>query len=1231
IGEYVKRGGSDNALGLLRYLLGMVRGDTSDAPPPIDLPAFGIWHPAAGETGFPDFASYAEWRDEKFPVKPWGFVGLMLHRHFWCVDKPEVEEELIRRLEDLGLGVIPVFVSGEDKDSSLDGVKFLLDAFLDENGDKRILALVKLTSLFQHGGVKVAGGDAPKAADDPFAFADASGAAPLFEDFVGDDSPAGGSVKLFRKLNVPVIQPVVSYRQSLGEWEKNPAGVAMELSWSVTMPEFEGAVMPMFVGGTEKALGALGGKSPRRPHPERVAKLARRTAAWARLSLKDVSERKVAFVVHNAPCASVEATVGIASRLDTFASLKNVLAKMKEAGYKVDVPENGEDVIKDIMEHKAISDFRWTTVQEIVGKGGALKLLPGETYRAWFDKYPEPVRERLVETWGNPPGEEKDEVPAPMVLDGNIIITGRPLGENAVVCVQPKRGCAGARCDGRVCLILHDPTIPPPHQYLATYRWLQEKDGFGADLVVHFGTLGNLEFLPGKSVGLSESCLSDLAIRDSPHVYFYNSDVTGHGMVAKRRSYAVLVDHAQTTHKESGLYGDLAEVRELLGEWTKAAASPMRRSELEAIIREKVKNSVLSMEIKGQKGSAVDGEEADFPKLAARLRDSLHQVASSLVESGLHTLGAMPAGKDLRDFAWSILRFESPESRSLRSIFAAARGFDLVSLGERSDETVADDLSGGEILELIGADALAYVGDLILGKDPWESFGEIAKVPADAKEKYLEDLLKVSERVKDIVRRVGASDEIGSFLNAAGGGYVTPGPSALICRGREDVLPTGRNFYTQDPDRVPTPAAHRTGVKLAEATVKKFLEEEGRYPESVAFFWISYDLLHSDGEDFSEILALMGAKPKWDAGGKVIGFEIVPLGELKRPRIDVSVRMSGIIRDSFPEAASLLDRAVMAVASLDEDVGTNFVRKHSLENMRDAGTEGEAESAEDKEKLWKRATARIYSTAPGTYASGVYYAVMASAWNDERDLTDIYVQHNSYLYGDDRPGVASPKDFMKLLKRVDVNSHKTFGDEQDFLNSGGFFAGAGGLSVAASRLQGKRIRDYCADTRELTAVRVRSLGEELGRSFKARLFNPVWIADMKKHGYKACAEISRRVSNAFGWQVTTKAVDDKVFDEIAKTYFLDPENRVFFEENNPWALEEIGRRLLEAEKRGLWNADPDLLAGLKENYLTLEGVLEESTEAHGGDLQGGSVDIVTASDVGSWKKKMDDFFSRHGV
>ncbi|MDR2339869.1 MAG: cobaltochelatase subunit CobN [Deltaproteobacteria bacterium] len=1188
---YMERGGANNALYLLRFLAGIVRGDLRDVPPPESLPPFGLWHPDAKGPclkGIPELLALYEERG----LRPWAWAGLVLHRHFWCVDKPEVEEAIIRAIESNGMGVIPAFISGEDSGASEESAEFLKGAFSGAAGPKA-RSIVKLTSIFQ-----------PNPGDRE---------SPGKGLFVGDDSPAHGSVRLFRELNVPVFQPVISFRQSNSEWEKNPQGVLLELAWSVAMPEFEGAVEPLFVGGTERPQGEPAPGSLRKPHPERVGRLADRVASWARLAQKPPSERKVAIILHNAPCASVEATVGTASRLDPFESVKNILGSLKAKGYKVRVPESGEEVIRDIMDHKAIADFRWTNVQEIVGKGGAIKLLPNGEYREWFDRFPEDVRAHMTEAWGKPPGEEIDEVPAAMVLDGDIVITGRKWGDNALVMLQPKRGCAGPRCDGRVCVVLQDPLVPPPHQYMASYRWLQEPSGYGADVILHVGTHGNLEFLPGKAVGLSGSCHTDLAIHKAPNLYIYNADVTSDGIAAKRRSYATLVDHMQATFKEGGLYGELSELRELLGEWARAGRQLGRRNEVEGIIRERLGASRLLPDLKPL--------DPDFETLAKRLRRALNETAASLVEGGLHAFGKPIGEADLPFFAYSVIRFENPEAPSIRHWLAKARGHSFQELLRDSSELVGGThLSGGEILEAIGSDGLRFTAMDLDGMGLGAILSELGleNAPGDC----LGGLAACHARILGIQERAKATDELGSLGNALAAGYVTPGPSALIMRGREDVLPTGRNFYSRDPSLVPTPAAWRVGKTLAEATVARFLEEEGRYPKSVSFFWISSDLINADGEEYAEMLALIGAKPVWSRSGKVTGFEIIPPAELKRPRIDLTVRMSGIMRDNFPEAVALLDNAVKAVALLDEP--DNYVRDHTLENLSLEG-KGPGGGAPDPSLGFRRAASRIYSNAPGSCSSGVYYAVMASAWESERDLADIFIAHNAYIYGADDYGVASPTAFRETLKRVDVNTHKLSGDEQDFLNSGGYFSAVGGMALTVEGLKGSKAKNYLSDTREPGALSVRTLGEELCRSFRTRLLNPAWIEAMKAHGYKGAADISRRITNTFGWQATTKEVDGAVFDELTRTYFLDPANREFFEKANPWALEEIGRRLLEAESRGLWDAEPGLLEELKEKYLALEGVLEESTEAYGGELQGGSVDIVTVRDISKWKERMDSF------
>ncbi|MDR3204851.1 MAG: cobaltochelatase subunit CobN [Deltaproteobacteria bacterium] len=1194
IAAYLDRGGDDNAYNLIKYLLGLVSGSVSDVPPPINLPRFGLWHPKAPELFYLNKEDYLKFYGSYKGLENLSFVGLILHRHYWCVDTPIIETTIIERLEEDGLGVLPIFISGEDSGASEEASQFLKEVFSPSPLGPKVKAVVKLTSMFQ----KNLQGESPS--------------------FPGDDGPALGSVRIFRELNAPIFQPLVSFRQSNSQWEQNTAGLASELSWSVAMPEFEGAIEPHYAGGTLKAIGETHSDGLRQPHLERIGHLVQRVVAWVRLSEKPISERKVAFILHNAPCASVEATAGTASGLDPFESLKNILSQMKLQGYQVKVPQSGGEIIEDMITHKAFSEFRWTTVQEIVAKGGALALIPTEKYRAWFDLYPDEVKQRLIQTWGQPPGEELEGVKPSMVLDGNLVISGRTWGDKAVILIQPKRGCAGSRCDGRVCLILQDPLIPPPHQYLAAYRYLQEPDEFGADLIVHVGAHGNLEYLPGKSVALSQSCYPDLTLGKVPHLYIYNSDVTADGITAKRRSYAVLVDHLQALYQECELYGELSELRELMGQYNKLSPNSniSLKEEIERLIRQKASQSSLASEL--------DLESNDFNSLSLKIRQALALTSDSLIEGALHVFGQRPIKSEAARFIYSILRFESPSQSSLRSALTRAKGLSWEEINlKKLDIIESFNLTGAEIVEEINRLALNLITKRLEGLTPNEIFNNLSlnNIEQDTRD----ELFKLFDRIDSIFERLNHCQEIGSLLNAFNGGYVSPGPSALITRGREDVLPTGRNFYSKDPSLSPTPAAWEVGQKMAEAVCQRFLTEEGRYPQSVAFFWISSDLINADGEDLAQMLALLGVKPLWAKGGKVMGFEIIPKEKLARPRIDLAVRTSGVVRDSFPEALALLDGAIKAVAELDEE--DNYPRLHTLDNLA-KDPQDKPLNSEESHKRFLRAASRVFSTAPGSYSSGVYYAVMASAWENEADLADIFIEHNAYIYGDENFGLAAPKEFKRTLERVDVNEIKIYGDEQDFLNCGGFFGAVGGLSLTAQRLKGSEVKNYCLDTRSPAFASVRSLSEELGRSFRVRLLNPAWIESMKKHGYKGAAEISRRVTNAYGWQATAKEIDHSFFDRLAQTYFLNSDNRAFFEIHNPFALEEIGRRLLEAESRGLWKTDHELLESLKESYLSLEGALEESVEAYGGELQGGAVDVVTARALPKWREKMEAFLGQ---
>jgi len=1189
--NYLIMGGEDNYTNLLRFLGQELAGTDSEVPGPQPVPWEALYHPAAGVPFFAAVDDYLAWhkgyaQERGLDRGPW--VGLLMSRHTWVNRDLAVDDCLIAELEAQGLRVLPVF-SHNLRDKGLGnkgGVQVIQEFFMTEQGEARIEALVRLQSYF----LGLQKGDGAE-----------------------ETQKAKSGSKAFAALNVPVFQPVVSSYKSPEEWEQDAQGLGSDVTWSVSMPEFEGSIEPLIIGGANRTVDGGSGApmEERTPIAERCAHLAKRVKKWVALRRKPVEQRRVAFIFNNNPCASVEATVGGAAGLDSLESVARILATMRAVGYAVEVPASGKELIENILSRKAISEFRWTTVDEIVKKGGALNLLPLKTYLKWWEGFPEEVKEKLRQTWGDPPGQEMDGVPPAMVYKGQIVITGVSYG-NAVICVQPKRGCAGSRCDGQVCKILHDPAVPPPHQYLATYRWLEKV--FRADVVVNVGTHGSLEWLPGKGVGLSRSCLPDLAIDELPHLYIYNADNPAEGVVAKRRGYAALLDHLQTVMTQAGLYGELEELDRMLAEYEQARITDHSRAHT-------LQHLILDMARQAKLGHQVDLDKGhyDFAETAREIHEALALIRNSQTNDGMHIFGELPQDEARQALIYSILRYDAGEEHSLRKTICQLMSLELGDLLANPGFVHPRwHKSHGQLLEevdQVGREAVAVA----LGASSCQSFQEgVRRILGERLvcDSTLPALAEVWDRLDELVRRLEESREIDSLLNGFRAGHVPAGPSGLITRGRDDVLPTGRNFYSLDPRKIPTPAAYRVGEGLAKAVMEKHQQEQGRFPQNVAICWMCSDIMWSDGEGMGQILSLLGVRPRWAAGGRVSGFEIIPLPELGRPRVDVTIKVSGITRDNFPECMELVDEAVVAVASLEEPLEQNFVRKHSLEKLNaDPGQGSQMDP-------WREATLRLFCTRPGTYQGGVSLAVYASAWKDIKDLSDIYLFFNGYGYGKGVFGSESHGQLASSLKTVDVTFSKVVSDEHDLLGCCCYFGGHGGMTAAARHVSGQQVKAYYGDTREPEQVAVRDLADEVRRVVRTKLLNPKRVEGMKRHGYKGAGDISKRVGRVYGWEATTQEVDDWIFDDIVRTFVMDEENRKFFQENNPWALEEMGRRLLEAHSRGLWEADPDALAALKEAYLEMEGWLEENMGEVEGNFQGGSVDIFAPEDVEEWKQMM---------
>ncbi|HOT07222.1 MAG TPA: cobaltochelatase subunit CobN [Methanotrichaceae archaeon] len=1142
VNRYVLFGGPENYKNMLKYACQKALGMDLQAEPPAELLWHGLYHPDSAAP-FATLEDYRKWYGQR--DRP--TVGILFGRNYWTSGDLSMIDSLIREMEhefdvlaafcfSMGDSDLGAWSSGEVAERIFKG---------------KVDAVINLQPVFR-------------------------------------THDHGDWIRLLKDLDVPVFHPLVAYHKTHEEWMKDIHGLSSsEVGWSVAMPELAGVIEPIIMGVTDRSVddGAL--VERHLPIQERASRIRRRVSAWIALKRKPISERRVAFILHNNPCVSVEASVGGGAHLDTLESVARIMERMARAGYTLeDPPKDGKELIGTIMNRKAVSEFRWTSIEEIVSKGGAIAYLSVDEYRQWFDRLSSEVRSRLCDAWGSPPGEEKDGIPAAMVYQGKIVITGVRYG-NALVCAQPKRGCAGSRCDGQVCKILHDPEVPPTHQYLATYRYIEKC--FGADVIVHVGTHGNLEFLPGKSVGLSRDCYPDIAIGDMPHLYIYNSDNPPEGTIAKRRSYAALVDHMQTVMTDSDLYGELKDLEDKIAEYNRAKVSEGGRAHvLEHLILELLEKSNLADEMQLEKLIASGG---DFEDIVERAHDKISQLYNTQIPDGMHVFGGLPEGKRRQDMVGSILRQEARKAAAkLLGKEVTTRIEDLRELDQLCKEIVFAILQQRDLEEKgeNGSDKLMAV----LNARGLEANGELSALRL---------------RVHELCWRMDESKEIESLMHGFSGGFIEPGPSGLISKGKIDVLPTGRNFFTLDPSAVPTEAAWEVGGKLADRLIEKHHAEHGRFPENVAMFWMAGDVMYADGEQMAQMFSLIGVRPVWRSG-RLQGYRIVPLQELGRPRIDLTVRVSGIIRDCFYNCIETLDQAMKEVAGLDEPPEMNYLRKHDSEN-------GPAH--------------RIFASRPGTYGNGVNLAVYASAWKKEKDLSDVFIFWNGYAYGKGFFGEQAQDQMIRQLRSVDITFNKTTTDEKDLFGCCCYFGNHGGLTMAAREVSGRDVEAYYGDTRDPDHVEVRDLADEVRRVVRSKLLNPKWIEGMKRHGYKGAGDISKRVGRVYGWEATTQEVDDWIFDDIAKTFIMDEEMRRFFEENNPWAMEEMGRRLLEAEQRGLWKADPRVLDALKSLYLEIEGWMEERMGDVGGEFQGGTIDVLNMDDVAAWKKKMAKVLEDH--
>ncbi|MFC6614801.1 cobaltochelatase subunit CobN [Halopenitus salinus] len=1228
--EYLDRGGTVNVANCLRFLVDEYAGsedvgasavdaaDDEDRPydDPVALPTEGVYHP--DHPG----ASYDELLATHDPESP--TVAVWFYESHWTHENLRYVDAQVHALEAQGANALPIFCNpASEEDGGWDAER-VTDEWLVDADDEPVVDAVLSSFMFS-----LAMDERGREASD-----EGDSAEDVFLD----------------RLGVPVIQTVTTMR-SRSRYDASDTGVmGFELALSVALPEFDGNVITHPISGKERTDDDADiGTAPKQHFPidDRVDHAARLAVNWAELRHTPNAEKSVAVVLHNYPPS--DDGIGTAFGLDTPESTVNLLSELSDRGYDLGddearpdetgtgagPPVDGADLIDRLTDQLTL-DSRWVAPEDV--REASVDVVPTDRYREWFDALDESLRENVLEEWGDPP-------------DRPFAIPGVEFG-NVLVTVQPPRGFGMDPSK-----VYHDSDLQPPHDYVAFYAWL--RNAFEADAVVHLGTHGSLEWLPGKTVGLDGESAPDGLIDDVPNVYPYVINNPGEGTQAKRRSYAAIVDHLTPVMGNAGTYDELAELEELADRYREAGMEDARTDDgehLERLLRETVDDLDLAVElgiegtiddradVRGpeEAGSTlaegdVDGDDLDVDELVERVHEYLTDVKTTQIRYGLHTMGEPPADDRLVEYLVALTRLENPGGPSLRESVAgvlgvdhermleepgtydedlgmtlsaaadvvhetsldlvstlAERGFDVPDseVDGRDRATAERDANASESVEedaqpgSTGDDREVNMNLLVVDLDP---IGD-ARAKPGAHEDLREALAFVCEEVAPRVE--GAETEIPRTADALSGEYVPPGGSGAPTRGGVDLLPTGRNFYTLDPRKVPARSAWEVGREVAAGVADRHREERGEYPEEIGVVAWGTPTVRTRGETIAQVLALMGVEPQWTDAGRVDDVDPIPLEELGRPRIDVTTRVSGLFRDAFPQAAGVIHDAVEAVVELDEPHDRNYVKKHVEEETERLEVEG----AEDPEAA---AAHRVFTTKPGGYGAGTNKAVDEGNWEDRGDLADVYTQWGGYALGKRGRVSAAHDAFERRLGNVEATVKIEDTAEQDEFDSSDWYAFHGGFITAVSEIADEEPASYVGDSSDPDAVSVYTNEEKVRKAMRARVLNPNWIDSMREHGYKGAGDLSTTVDVVLGWDATAGVVSDALWADVAGKYALDPDRIEWMREVNPWALESITDTLLEAIDRGLWDADAATEDRIRDVNLRVDGDLEARESGSG--------------------------------
>ena len=1133
--RYFFHGGRENLLNMFLMVLSEYYGFKTEYKPPTEIPGFYIAHPRTDKI-YTSLEEYLKWYDLPYWMNTNGkkkkkpIVGILFYSERYQNEDSHDLDMVVEKLEEKGIGVVPSMTTG------LENFNTIKDVFI-SNGAPKVDAIISFLYFRLEGG------------------------------------PLGGNYEAFEQLckqmNIPLINYVCMGYSTQEDWRERAEGLfPMETNLCIILPELDGLIEGVLVsGGIEPPKKGRDMVRIMAPIEERVNHAVARTANWIKLKYKDNKDKKVAFILFNYPPG--KDTIGSAGNLDTFESLIHLLDRMREEGYTVSgYPRTRHEFIRLITKKNVVNQSNWTSIAKV--KDNSFKISLSE-YREWFSELPEKCREEMVESWGDPPGSL-------MADEEYLYVPGLQFG-NIFIGFQPERG---AHADPSK--TYHDTALPPHHQYYAFYRFIERV--LQADVALHFGTHGTLEFLPGKQVALSESCFPDIFMGTLPHLYLYTCSNPSEAMIAKRRTYAALVDYMTPPMIVSDLYGTFAEMEtDIHNYYHFKEQSPVRAKTLkEKILNDAKENNLVDIE----------AEDVDINTLY----NNLSEMKGSMMTKGVHVMGRPLKDDELVDYVLGIVRFDRGEISSVHKSLALSHGLDWDEARKNPSKIMEGGKVSGVICDQINQEARDLLAEILMKKSPIKKAVKkhVRKKISRETTKKLKETLEFSVELGEKLEK---NHEIENMVRALNAEFIPPGLGGNPIRS-PGVIPTGRNPYQFNPDLIPTPLACRRGEEIARQVIKCYqTENDDRFPETVAVILWGFETMKTQGETIGEIFHLLGVRPKRAGLGDMVGIEPIPLEELGRPRLDVAVEICGIFRDTFPVVLRYLDRAFRLVASLNEPDDKNFVRKHAKAIQKALEKEGIP-----KEQAKELSVARIFGPSASNYGTDVTDLIESSEWEDSEQIADLHLAKMSHLYGDAYHAESSLITFREVLDTVEVVAQVRDNEEYGIADLDHYYEFLGGLSKSVETVRkSKSTSNRKARPVVLVAdstrdkIKTMDIKKTIDYEVRTKLINPAWMKGQMESGYRGVKNMSQRMEHLVGWQATTSgSVDNWVWSEMADKYVFNEEVRKQMMKENIWAVEDQLKRLMEAYQRGMWDATDEEIEKLKQIYLELESEIEELEE-----------------------------------